>query len=438
MMAIFHYWKRISLQSRFYILLLHCLIGTLIYGYMALHSADGSLPIDAAKLRMTGVFIATFISALVLISLLSHSVTQAMSDIYEGLNQINDHHDWNMRLKVYGNDEFSKLADQLNYLFANMEQLDQRIKAKTIHLEEMNKQLRDEVENRQKIEMQLEKKTEAQALLIERLGTTQIQLAQAEKMASIGQLAAGVAHEINNPIGFISSNLNTLNDYSIKLVSALDEYKNTEHIDDEIKSAIIKKNDLAFIFEDLPDLVKESKDGLERVKVIVRDLKDFSHVDSGEWSAVDINKAIDNTINMAKNEIKSKAEITVDYAVLPNIEIIGSQFNQVILNLLINAAQSINSFGKILIRTRLHENNIYVDIRDNGSGISPEHLTRIFDPFFTTKPVGKGTGLGLSLAFGLMKKMHGEISVRSEINKGSCFTLRIPVNAMELNKSEVI
>ncbi|WP_082752847.1 sensor histidine kinase [Janthinobacterium sp. B9-8] len=436
MMAIFSYWKRISLQSRFYILLFHCMTGALILGYIALCASDGRLSLDAAKLRMTGTFIVILISALILISLLSNSVVQAMSDIYEGLNQINDHHDWNMRLKVYGNDEFSKLSDQLNYLFANMEQLDLKIKAKTIHLEEMNKQLREEMETRQQIEMQLEKKTEAQALLIERLETTQIQLAQAEKMASIGQLAAGVAHEINNPIGFISSNLNTLNDYTTKLISALDEYENNEKISKETKQSIIKKHDLVFICEDFPELVKESKDGLERVKVIVRDLKDFSHVDSGEWMPVDINKSIDNTISMAKNEIESKAKIILDYAELPKVEIIGSQFNQVILNLLTNAAQAIDSFGKILVRTRLHDNNIYVDVRDTGSGIPPENMTRIFDPFFTTKPVGKGTGLGLSLAFGLMKKMHGEISVKSEVNKGSCFTLRIPLNAMDLNKND--
>lgn len=432
-MPTFNHWKRLSLQSRFYILLIYCITICFLYGDIALSAADGSISLDTAKLRMTGILIGLIISGLLLISILSHSAVQAMSDIYQGLNQINDNHDWEMRLKVYGNDEFSKLADQLNYLFENMEQLNLRVKAKTIHLEESNHQLREEMETRQKIESQLEKKTNDQALLIDKLETARMQLAQAEKLASIGQLAAGVAHEINNPIGFISSNLNTMNEYTNKLISALNEYKNTEILNLEIKESIIKKYDLAYIIEDLAALVAESKDGLERVKGIVRDLKDFSHVDSGEWIPVDINKSIDSTINMAKNEIKYKAEIILEYADLPKIEIIGSQFNQVILNLLVNAAQAIESFGRILVCTRMLDNNIYVDIHDTGSGISPENINRIFDPFFTTKPVGKGTGLGLSLAFGLMKKMHGEISVNSTINVGSCFTLKIPINARELN-----
>ncbi|NHQ87385.1 hypothetical protein HA050_14810 [Iodobacter sp. HSC-16F04] len=432
-MAILNHWKRLSLHSRFYILFLYCIAAFLLYGHIALSAAEGTVTLDAVKLRMTGLCIGIIITGLILISALSRSAIQAMSDIYEGLNQINDHHDWEMRLKVNGNDEFSKLADQLNYLFENMQQLDQRVKAKTIHLEESNQQLREEMDARQKVESQLEKKTQDQAQLIDNLETTKMQLAQAEKMASIGQLAAGVAHEINNPLGFISSNLNTLNEYSNKLIAALDEYKNTVTINDEVKISIIKKHDLAYITDDLAALVAESKEGLERVKGIVKDLKDFSHVDSDEWAPVDINKSIDSTINMAKNEIKYKAEIILEYSDLPRIEIIGSQFNQVILNLLVNAAQAIETFGKILVRTRMADNNIYVDVRDTGSGIAPENLNRIFEPFFTTKPVGKGTGLGLSLAFGLMKKMHGEISVKSIVNKGSCFTLRIPINARELN-----
>jgi two-component system, NtrC family, sensor kinase len=222
-MAIFNHWKRLSLQSRFYILFAYCIAACLLYGHIALGAGNNSIALDSVKLRMTGLCIGIIILGLILISALSRSAIQAMSDIYQGLNQINDHHDWEMRLKVNGNDEFSKLADQLNYLFENMQQLDQRIKAKTIHLEESNHQLREEMETRQKIESQLEIKTQDQALLIDNLETTKMQLAQAEKLASIGQLAAGVAHEINNPLGFISSNLNTLNEYSNKLIAALDE-----------------------------------------------------------------------------------------------------------------------------------------------------------------------------------------------------------------------
>ena len=430
------FWQKLSLKSRFYLLLLYCIIACFLYGYIALLAQEDIIPLDAIKLRMTGTMIAMIVVGLWVAAKLSKSAVQAMSDIYDCLNQINDHHDWNMRLKVHGNDEFSQLADQLNYLFANMELLDIKIRAKTINLEEINQQLRSEMAARKEIEDQLENKTIAQAQLILRLETTQSQLAQAEKMASIGQLAAGVAHEINNPIGFVNSNLNSLERYTQSLISALAEYATLETINPAISSEIIKRYDLEFISEDLVCLINESADGLNRVKGIVQDLKDFSHIDSGEWTAVNINKSIDSTINMARNEIKYKAEIVLEYSTLPDTEIIGSQFNQVILNLLVNAAQSIEKFGKITITTLLNNNHIIIKIRDTGTGISPENMNRIFDPFFTTKPVGKGTGLGLSLAFSLMQKMHGKINAESEVNKGSCFTLEIPLNARELSLTE--
>ncbi|MBV8659337.1 MAG: hybrid sensor histidine kinase/response regulator, partial [Burkholderiales bacterium] len=356
--------------------------------------------------------------------------------IYEGLNEVTDTQDWDMRLPIRGKDELSRIADRLNYLFENMAQMDKHIRNNTDHLKEANTALTVEVAARRLVEQELEEKAQSQAQLIKRLEATQSQLIQAEKLASIGQLAAGVAHEINNPIGFVNSNLGTLNDYIRKLIGALEAYRQMNCIPDNDKQLIAERFDLTYITEDVPVLVQESMEGIDRVKRIVQDLKDFSHVDSGEWVAVKINKSIDSTLNIVRNEIKYKAEVVKEYGELPEIQVLGSQFNQVVLNLLVNAAHAIEKFGIITVRTRHDDGNIFVDVADNGCGIPPENMKRIFDPFFTTKPIGTGTGLGLSLAFSIMKRMHGEIKVESEVGKGTCFTLRIPIDAAEREQAE--
>ncbi|WP_245589232.1 ATP-binding protein [Chitinimonas koreensis] len=427
--------RRMGLQMRFYVLLGTCLCGLLLSALLAQSGLEGELTADETRLRMLGVGLGTALLGAWLIGLLTRGFRQAIEELYQGLDQINDLHDWDLRLPVHGEDEFSRVADRLNYLFENMAQMDLRIRSKTFTLKETNKQLVEEVEARRRMERQLEEKTEHQARLIERLEAAQNQLIQAEKLASIGQLAAGVAHEINNPIGFVNSNLGALQDYTAKLFGALDAYRALDAVTAEQHREIVERFDLAYLGEDLPVLLQESSEGIERVKKIVQDLKDFSHVDSGEWVAVDLNRSIDSTLNIVRNEIKYKAEVERDYAELPRIKVLGSQLNQVVLNLLVNAAHAIEKFGRIVVRTRRDADNVYIEIRDDGCGIPAENLTRIFDPFFTTKPVGTGTGLGLSLAFGIMKRMHGDISVDSEVGRGSCFTLRIPIAAAELDQA---
>ncbi|BBO99722.1 ATP-binding protein [Sulfuriferula nivalis] len=271
-------------------------------------------------------------------------------------------------------------------------------------------------------------------VLVEQLNATQSQLMQSEKMASVGQLAAGVAHEINNPIGFVYSNLGTLEKYLENLFEIVHDYELAESaiVDGDVLARLQitkQKLDLSFLKEDLPALMGESKDGITRVKKIVQDLKDFSHVDVvEEWEYADLQKGIDTTLNIVNNEIKYKAEVVKNYGGIPEIKCLSSQLNQVFMNLFVNAAHAIEDRGTITIRTGQEGEEVWVEVVDTGKGIAPENLKRIFDPFFTTKPIGKGTGLGLSMAYGIIQKHHGKIEVQSEVGKGTTFRICLPIN----------
>jgi signal transduction histidine kinase len=267
-----------------------------------------------------------------------------------------------------------------------------------------------------------------------KLEETRNQLLQSEKLASIGQLAAGVAHEINNPIGFVYSNLGSLEKYLQDLFGVLEAYEQAQG--DAAKLAEVEtlkqKIDLGYLKEDLPALMNESKDGITRVKKIVQDLKDFSHADtSDDWQWADLHKGLDSTLNIAWNEIKYKAEVKKEYGELPEIECYPSQLNQVFMNMLVNAAHAIEGRGTITLRTGKEADQVWVEIADTGKGIPAENLKRIFDPFFTTKPVGTGTGLGLSLSYSIVQKHHGHIDVSSEVGKGTTFRVWLPVRQAE-------
>jgi signal transduction histidine kinase len=260
------------------------------------------------------------------------------------------------------------------------------------------------------------------------------QLVQSEKLASIGQLAAGVAHEINNPIGFILSNFGTLEDYLGKLFSMLDAYEEAEPGLSSPDAAqrlhgLREHLELAFLKEDIPDLMRESKQGLVRVRQIVRDLKDFSRIDSAqdfEWA--NLHPGIDSTLNIVASEIKFKADIVKEYGDIPDIECLPSQLNQVVLNLVVNAAQAMgDARGRIVIRTGTEAGLVWLEVADNGRGIAPDTLKRIFEPFFTTKPVGQGTGLGLSLSYGIVQKHQGRIDVDSVVGQGTTFRVTLPI-----------
>lgn len=277
----------------------------------------------------------------------------------------------------------------------------------------------------------LEAEKSAQASLIQRLEEAQAQLLQSEKMAAIGQLAAGVAHEINNPIGFVSSNINSLRSYLSELFSLIDAYEGfcdsdylQAHPDIQ---AIRKKTDYRFLRTDISELLVESADGLDRVNRIVKDLREFSHVDSCEWQLADLHKGLDSTLNVIWNEIKFKAQVIKSYADIEPIECMGSQINQVFLNLIINASHAVGADGEIIITSGREGEGVFIEVADNGHGIPLEIQNRIFEPFFTTKPVGMGSGLGLSLSYSIVVKHHGRLTVASEPGKGSCFRVWLPL-----------
>lgn len=292
--------------------------------------------------------------------------------------------------------------------------------------------VRDNTE-RQRVQHQLRERYEELQALNRQLREAQNQLLQSEKMASIGQLAAGVAHEINNPIGYVFSNLGTLDKYLGDLMEVIAAYESADalladHPAGTAITAVKEKVDLPFLREDIGALMNESKEGITRVKKIVHDLKDFSHVhDSDEWQAADLHQCLDSTLNIVCNELKYKAEIVKHYGELPLVECLPSQINQVLMNLLVNAGQAIETRGTITLTTGREGESVWIQVADSGKGIADEHLSRIFDPFFTTKPVGSGTGLGLSLSYGIMQKHHGIIEVVSAPGKGTAFTLRLPV-----------
>jgi PAS domain S-box-containing protein len=275
----------------------------------------------------------------------------------------------------------------------------------------------------------------AQRALIQKLEEAQNQLLQSEKMASIGQLAAGVAHELNNPIGFVNSNLGTLDGYLRDLFAIADAYADAaasalpECPQLDRAHALKQEKDYDFLRADTFQLLAESKEGLSRVAKIVKDLKDFSRAGEATYQWADLHQGLDSTLNIVWNELKYKCTVTKDYGDLPRIWCVPSQLNQVFMNLLVNAAHAIPEKGEIAIRTGSQGDEIFVAIADTGTGIAPEHLNRIFEPFFTTKPVGKGTGLGLSLAYSIVQKHQGRFEVHSELGKGSVFTVWLPTEA---------
>ncbi len=293
---------------------------------------------------------------------------------------------------------------------------------------------------------QIEAKNKKLEATLKRLEETQAQMLQSEKMASIGQLAAGVAHEINNPTGFVSSNLKTLEDYQQDIDGLIEKYRRLKELLEEDGQAGVSSKQIAalleeiaeyeeeididYIQEDVRDLIKDCREGTERIKKIVMDLKDFAHPGEGVLQATDVNKGLESTLNVVYNELKYKATIIKEFGDLPLIQAYPQQLNQVFMNILVNAAQAIEKKGEIRIVTEAVDGYVQIKISDTGCGIAKENLHKIFDPFFTTKDVGKGTGLGMNIAYGIVKKHNGTIEVESTVGKGTTFTIKLPINSV--------
>lgn len=362
-------------------------------------------------------------------------------------------------LKKYDNLKQSSLSNQQIHIdlavkTAQLEvEVEQHAQAK-LAVEEINAQLETKVEERTRdMQALLEELATVNCQLESELHDRKVlesQLIQSQKLESIGQLAAGVAHEINNPVGFILSNLNTLADYIDVLKQSVGMYRQLEHqtrqdLLDQLPKAVAEsllpllnnietlhqREDLTFILDDLDALLGESIDGSKRVKDIVQGLKSFSRVDESQVKDANINDCLDATLKVVWNELKYKCVVYKQYGELPELLCNPGQLNQVFMNLFVNAADAIatryeDGQGDIMIKTWDDAENVYVSVSDTGSGMTDKQVEKIFDPFYTTKPVGKGSGLGLAISYGIIQKHGGNIAVETEVGRGTTFTITLP------------
>jgi len=387
-----------------------------------------------ARIVVSTLLVSAFLCICIFV-VLRHTLLRPILDIRDAVARF-EQMDFSSRTTLQSSDELGQLGRSFNTMASTIqdysENMEQTIADRTLELTRKNEII---VLEKEVAEAATQAKTQLlaeQEVLIKKLEDAQGQLLQSEKMASVGQLAAGVAHEINNPIGFINSNLNSLRGNVEDLLAVIAVYEKADtalsgHLD--LLDAINKAKsaaDLDFLQKDIQSLIAESLEGVQRVKKIVDNLKDFSRVDTAEWQYANLENGLESTLNIVWNEIKYKAEVRKEYAGLPEIECIASQLNQVFMNLMVNAAHAIPDHGMITLRTGFDDSTVWIEVEDTGAGIKPEYLKRIFEPFFTTKPVGKGTGLGLSLAYGIVQRHHGALDVQSEPGKGTVFRVTLP------------
>ena len=310
---------------------------------------------------------------------------------------------------------------------------------------QQNEQIKLLNEKLTKISQEVLKKNQSLEDALKRLEHTQAQMLQSEKMASIGQLAAGVAHEINNPTGFVSSNLKTLGDYQEDMNRLIGDYQGLKTAlkdlpEGQLPEAVVQRIaqvdateqdvDIEYIQEDVGDLIGDCREGTDRIKKIVEDLKHFAHPGEDKMKEMDINAGIESTLNVVNNELKYKASIVKELGDIPIVHGYPQQLNQVFMNILVNAAQAIEKSGEIKIVTATVDGKAEIRISDTGCGIPEASINKIFDPFFTTKEVGKGTGLGMNIAYNIINKHNGAIRVESKVGEGTTFIIQLPVGRL--------
>lgn len=364
------------------------------------------------------------ISAITLIGLfITRTLIQPIMLLREGADLVGKGN-LSHKLLIKTNDEIQDVAEAFNDMTSEIKEIYDNLQMSIYESRKHATELAAESKKLERVNTTLRSDRTAMMNIMEdmneanrQLKDIQAQLLQSEKMAVVGQLAAGVAHEINNPMSFILSNLDTLSKYMPDIIDAVQNKQSNV--------------DAQELIEDVVKMVQESYEGALRVKRIVQDLRTFSHVDEAELQSVDIHTCLDSTLNILENEIKYKVEIIKEYGNIPNIRCYPMQLSQIFLNLIVNALQAIENQGKISIKTYSAGGKIFIEIGDTGCGIPPEVIDRIFEPFFTTKRVGKGTGLGLSIVYNIIKRHNGEISVKSKIGEGSLFTIALPISGFK-------
>lgn len=372
------------------------------------------------KNEINSMYINSFIVGMIFIFIglvisfqLAKTITKPLSELSKGaeiLGSGNLYH----RINIKTGDELEVLADGFNHMAEKLNEsyssLEQKVQERTREYLDATKELQR---------------------AYKKLQQTQAQLVHNEKMTSLGQLVAGVAHELNNPIGFITSNIQPLED-AVNIILELVELLETSEISETDKQKIAsykEENDFEFLLDDLHDLIDDVKEGAKRAHKIVLDLRNFSRLDEAEFKEVDLHQGIDSTLNLLSKHYKHKVKVHKEYGDIPLVSCYASQLNQVWMNILVNAAQAIKTEdGQVWISTETDGTNVTVRIRDNGCGIKKEALDKLFDPFFTTKPVGEGTGLGLSITHSIIEKHQGEITIDSVVGEGTTFNVKLPIS----------
>ena len=420
------------------------MVGSTLYGYVEIGLNIASVTDSISRVRNWTVTLA--LMEFVLVGLCSYLLGSFLMSQLQQLLQGAKHLGEAVKNKDYkevfvpvrGKDELSELAEAFNQLVERLkEEYEQRQRAQD-ELKELNTLLEEKVQDRTSL---LNQKNYQLEETNKDLKEAQVQLLQAEKMASVGQLAAGVAHEINNPVGFVSSNISTLSEYVATYQMIFSQIQVVIDQKDENKRAaslvelknMLGNQDMAFINEDISDLLSDSREGLLRVAEIVKGLKLFSRVDSDQMQKHNINDCVRTTLAMVNNQLKYICTVETHLGRIPDVEMNVGKISQVIANLLINAGQAIEATGKngrIIITTCTVGEFVELRVEDSGCGIPPSHLDKLFNPFFTTKPEGQGTGLGLSISFGIAQEHGGMLSATSTEGDGSTFTLALPINSV--------
>ncbi|KYC38285.1 histidine kinase [Scytonema hofmannii PCC 7110] len=373
----------------------------------------------AQALRLQTIFGSMLLSVAIAAALAlytSGGIARPLLAVTDVARKITQEQDFDLRSPVTSTDEVGTLATSLN-------QLVQWVGDYTHELEV----------SRQTLEQRVEERTQELKLALQDLQETQGQLIQTEKMSSLGQMVAGVAHEINNPVNFIYGNIECASCYFQDLLDLIHLYQQQYPNQNKIIEEKIQEIEFEFLSNDLFKMLSSMKIGAQRIREIVLSLRNFSRLDEAEMKEVDIHEGIDNTLLILNHRIKQEIEIIKKYGNLPLVECYPAQLNQVFMNILSNAIdalidENVSSNKQIAIETsKLNNNQVKIVIKDNGPGIPSEIKNKLFDPFFTTKPVGKGTGLGLSICYKIIEKHKGNIEVVSDLGKGTEFILTLPI-----------
>lgn len=354
--------------------------------------------------------------------ILAKYVTKPIKKLVDGAEEFSSGN-LKFRTDVKSEDEIGILANAFNTMAEKLydlyNSLEQKVMDRTHELSKKNLQIKRAYKD---------------------LKDTQAMVVHNEKMRSLGQLVAGVAHELNNPINFIYGNLAHLKNYSNDLIEIISKYEEIQKQLPEDKFEEVEKLkeeiDYEFIIEDLAALIKSCTEGAERSKQIILDLKNFSRLDEALVKEVNIHEGIDSALNILSNKYKNKVTMHKEYGELPKVNCYAGQINQVFMNVIDNAAQAIKETGDIYIRTKVNNQYAVVEIEDNGDGIPEDIIPKIFDPFFTTKPVGEGTGLGLSICYKIIKSHNGKMEVESQKGVGTKFIISVPIEWTTKNESQ--